>query len=306
MAGLTCARRLADAGWAVALFDKSRGLGGRLATRRVEEGVTFDHGAQFVTARGAGFRSLLDDLAARGAAARWRPRTAGPTAGSSKDWWVGTPGMAHLARPLAEDLDVQTGAWVVEFEGEAGSWVLRLGDGSRAGPFERVALAIPHAQAVDLLSWSVHYDDLRAVKVAACWSAMVAFAEPLGCDFDVWQGEEGPLATASRNGSKPGRPERPECWVLHGGPGWSDAHLETAPDVVLSDILDGFRAVVGHLPDPVHAAAHRWRYARTLTPLGRPFCGGPTLFVGGDWCLGAYVEAAYDSGVAMADAIEAS
>ena len=39
------------------------------------------------------------------------------------------------------------------------------------------------------------------------------------------------------------------------------------------------------------------------TPLGRPFldCGG--LLVGGDWCLGARAEAAYDSGLAMADAI---
>src|SRR3546814_6562189 len=49
ISGLACARRLRDAGLEATLFDKSRGIGGRLATRRANPGnpeVAFDHGAR--------------------------------------------------------------------------------------------------------------------------------------------------------------------------------------------------------------------------------------------------------------------
>jgi len=51
------------------------------------------------------------------------------------------------------------------------------------------------------------------------------------------------------------------------------------------------------------AAAHRWRYARVAAPLGQPFLRSPdgTLYLGGDWCLGAGVEAAWTSGTAIAE-----
>ena len=44
LAGLTAAARIAAGGAAVTVYDKSRGLGGRLATRRSPQG-SFDHGA---------------------------------------------------------------------------------------------------------------------------------------------------------------------------------------------------------------------------------------------------------------------
>jgi len=70
MAGLACARHLAQAGHAPIIFDKGRGIGGRLATRRAE-GLQFDHGAQYVNAHTPGFAALLAELAAAGAAAPW-------------------------------------------------------------------------------------------------------------------------------------------------------------------------------------------------------------------------------------------
>ncbi len=43
MAGLICAQRLTEAGYSVLVVEKSRGLGGRLATRRLY-GTWADHG----------------------------------------------------------------------------------------------------------------------------------------------------------------------------------------------------------------------------------------------------------------------
>lgn len=50
MSGLTAASALQQAGREVIVVDKGRGVGGRMATRRIGA-ATFDHGAQFVTAR---------------------------------------------------------------------------------------------------------------------------------------------------------------------------------------------------------------------------------------------------------------
>lgn len=41
----------------VTIFDKSRGIGGRMATRRVDN-YHFDHGAQFFTAKSEEFKEL--------------------------------------------------------------------------------------------------------------------------------------------------------------------------------------------------------------------------------------------------------
>lgn len=62
VAGTVCAHRLKQADFNPIIFEKSRGLGGRLATRRTRAGHTFDHGAQYITAHSAKFKTLLNML----------------------------------------------------------------------------------------------------------------------------------------------------------------------------------------------------------------------------------------------------
>lgn len=100
MAGLACARRLARAGHTPLVLDKGRGIGGRMATRRAtlaEGEVSFDHGAQYLTARAPDFAADLHNLGA--ACARWDDG-----AGSSR--FVGIPGMSGLPRAMARGLAV--------------------------------------------------------------------------------------------------------------------------------------------------------------------------------------------------------
>jgi hypothetical protein len=96
LAGLVAASRLTAAGCAVTVFEKSRGLGGRLATRRSEHG-SFDHGAPVVHCEAW----QVAPLEARAACIRW-----------GEAGHVGLPGMSGLVRPLAEGLDIRTGTEV--------------------------------------------------------------------------------------------------------------------------------------------------------------------------------------------------
>ena len=107
MAGLACARALAAAGHVPLLFDKGRGPGGRMSTRRTEHDgrtLTFDHGAQYFTARDDAFVALVRELEAEGAVVRW------PTVGD--DAWTGAARMSEPVAALAARFEVHFGTVV--------------------------------------------------------------------------------------------------------------------------------------------------------------------------------------------------
>lgn len=283
MAGLSCARMLADAGQTPVVFDKSRGLGGRLATRRAGD-LRFDHGAQFVTARSDSFRAYLAQHAAL-----WQP------ADAPEGWHVGAPAMNALVKPMADGLDIRLGEAVAP-EREGTGW--RIGDET----FQQVISTVPVVQARALFPDMA--EALAGVAVAPCYTLMVAFeTAPDWNEMDRSRTDD--LAFIARNSTKPGRETSPDCWVVHASPAWSEAHLELEKEAACENLLDLLRAKRGDLPPVTHAAAHRWRYAMTTTPLGRDFAAAEdgTLLIGGDWCIGARVEDAWTSGRAMAASI---
>lgn len=317
IAGLACARRLADAGHSVAVFDKGRGLGGRLATRRVD-GMAFDHGAQYATARQMPFREMLDVLTDDGSAAPWHAVWAmlsedGMTRCTpSESRWVGVPGMSSMIGPLADGLAVyrRTRIALLAHERESGGWVLVDSDGHGHGPFARLVLAVPAPQAGDLLgSYAARFPDLARVRFAPCWAAMIAFRAPLPLPFDAARLDDPVLAQAARNSSKPQRRDGPDCWVLHAAPDWSRARLEWEPETVAKALLDRFLNLTGvaEADAAVYVHAHRWRHALVEEAAGRPYLHDPSLGLGlaGDWCLGPRVELAFMSGHLLGEAMVA-
>jgi len=311
LAGLTAARRLENHGLSVTVFEKSRGLGGRLATRRRETAdgaaLAFDHGAQFFTVRDPDFAVFLQSLTIEGQAQEWRPRIADGEPNRAGDWWVASPGMSALVKRWSEDITIQTGVRIASTEFQGGKWSLAFEGGGGAEDFDKLVLAVPVAQALDLLPPQAVSARtlLTEVRVAPCWAGLFAFETPLSTPLDVWRPEGSPLSWVARNGSKAGRPQS-DCWVVHASPEWSAENLEREPADALEALQAAFAETVGvSLQTPSYAEAHRWRYARTVTPLGRPYvsdCGG-ALLIGGDWCLGARVENAFQSGVSIAQEV---
>jgi predicted NAD/FAD-dependent oxidoreductase len=107
VAGLGAGRRLQDEGHSVVLLDKGRGPGGRISTRRRGD-VSFDHGAQYFTARNEGFRRQVSAWVDRGVVARWTGRVGALDQGRSRPGstritrHVGVPGMSALADRVLE------------------------------------------------------------------------------------------------------------------------------------------------------------------------------------------------------------
>ena len=307
MAGVSCAQALQAGGLVPTLFEKSRGPGGRLATRRNDAGVAFDHGAQYLTAHGAAFDAQLDALHLAGTAARWLPRALSASAAHRHPWMVGTPGMSALLKPITASLDLRCGVAVEALQREADGWHLQYAGVPLAERFDSVICTAPAPQARVLLAADpLLQRALDAVDMAPCWALMLTLRTPLPVDWDACRFDAGAVAWLARQASRPQRNGRDEAWVVHASPGWSEQHREQTADAVAIALQSELAAALGAaLPAVDFAQAHRWRYALTTRALGQPFLASAdgSLLAGGDWCLGARVECAYQSGVAMAAAV---
>lgn len=301
IAGLACARRLGEAGLEATLFEKSPGVGGRLATRRADLGgseIAFDHGATHFTARSEGFTRLVTGWEKAGLAARW------PAAGA--DSWVGTPTMTAPLKALAEGLDVRLSRPVTALTRSRAGWALHS-EAKRLGKFDVAVIAIPAEQAAPLLS--LHdFEMARAamsVRYNPCWTAMFAFRDKIDELPDFLRGS-GPIVTAARESAKPGRAPG-ERWVVQADWAWSEAHLACDSASVAPSLLAALAQMAGReLPPPIHCAANRWLFSQ---PAGQDLklLWNPAIGLGacGDWLYHGFAEYAWLSGHVLGAAIAA-
>lgn len=317
LAGAAAARALARAGIEPVVFDKGRGAGGRLSTRRAETPLgeaLIDHGAQFVTAETADFQALIDQAADAGAAQVWRARLAsmdrvgGMQPLRPKTRWVGTPGMNALVRTALSGQQVRFAARALRLSGEPGAWHVHFEDGQTEGPFARIALTLPPEQLIELLArtdadFSILIQEARTVRIGPCWTVMAVLDAPFDPGFDGAQMLGGAIRWMARMNARPGW-QGPECWVLQGSPDWSQAFLDADPDTVMRALCEE-AFVRFNMPEPIWRKAHRWRYALVQQAAGTPCAMDPsgTVGVGGDWRLGPRAELAWQSGLALGAAL---
>jgi hypothetical protein len=326
MAGAACARFLADAGLDVQLFEKSRGVGGRMATRRAEwtaddgaeHRARFDHGAPGFSAHSPGFVRFVEQAHRDGLLSRWLPRMA-PYRDAPRDdpaLWVPTPDMPALCRALLTGVSVQTSCTVDALRHGAAGWSLESAGSTVGDGFGAVIVAIPPQQAATLLR--PHQADwarrAEALPMLPCWVLMgVAADQDPFPGWDLAWPASGPLAWVVRNDAKPGRERAPGTahWVVHATAGWSQSHLESPAanvQAALQAALDGWlgRSLTWH-----HAAVHRWRYASvaSVTPSAMATASrywwdaSSGLGVCGDALGGAGVDGAWCSARALAAAV---
>jgi predicted NAD/FAD-dependent oxidoreductase len=309
LAGLSCARTLRRAGFFVEVFEQERMIGGRMATTRLGTD-TFDHGSQYVTARSREFKAYLEEVAGLGYAARWNPRAqlnGEEGAGQMLPWYVGTPGMASLVRPLAESVRIHTGRKVHTVDRKDKGWHVWFEDETSVGPFHAVAATVPAAQARLLLG---RFDEiaqpLGRVRMMPCWALMVRLEDKILPDQDVFSDMSEVIRWIARNNTKPGRSPRGESIVIHASPSWSRESEDAEPEMIAEELWGEVSHVLGLPPvRPVHMTAYLWRHGLVDQSLGETFIYSSDHKVGvaGDWCLGRLAEHAFESGNRLGKAI---
>ncbi|HSN80797.1 MAG TPA: FAD-dependent oxidoreductase, partial [Rhodoferax sp.] len=240
--------------------------------------------------------------------------------------WVGVPGMKSLVSGWAEPLQaagrIEMQTRVARIEPDAvkpRQWQLRTEglDGSQHvfSGFDGVLLAVPSAQAHKLLQDSEQakpwIKPLEQVKVAPCWTLMLAFPQAvqpglttLGPQWNAARSTHHRIAWLARESSKPGR-ESIERWTVQASAAWSQEHLHDDAARAEAKLLKAFSEVTGIRAEPAHVDSQRWLYAKTVQPLGKSHLWDAKKGLGvcGDWCLGHRVEDAFVSGLELALAL---
>ena len=330
IAGITCARTLVQAGHEVTVFEKSRGVGGRMATRSTSFG-TFDHGTQYFTVRDPRFEQALATTPS--VCKPWSATTVrvldelGRVTSNGlpvrEPHWVPKPGMNALVKqwavPLAAKDQVLLEIRVTHIERDvlnAKCWQLRTEGAGGAqqvfSGFDTVLLAMPSAQTSALLDSSKlakpFTQKIGKVTVGPCWTLMLAFPNAmqpgmstLGPQWNAARSTHHRIAWLARESSKPGRGGI-ERWTVQASAAWSQEHLNDDAPRVQAKLLRAFSEVTGIRAEPAHVDTQRWLYAQTVNPLGHSYLWDRKAGLGvcGDWCLGHRVEDGFVSGLELA------
>lgn len=264
MAGISSANALLRSGWEVVVFEKSRGWGGRCATKRIDA-CTVDHGAQYFTLRHPDFEAAVRE--ACGSDLRVIDAPVVDAAGrrlESGPLFHHTAGNSRLARALGAGLDVRTGMELREVRDR------RIG----GEDFDLVVSTAPWPQTCKLAGVA-DGDNPYAPCLAVILVYDGLWPGSTRERYAVRDENSGELAWSACENHKPGRiPEGLTVIVAHASQEFSSLHLEGDPDrwsLILRSRVEDLWGLPSQTFRGVHP--HRWRYARVVErkfPIGLP------------------------------------
>jgi len=319
ISGVCAANLLAKQGFEVDVFEKSRGLGGRLTTKRLDW-AHIDIGAQYFTARNPRFMQQVEEWQSQQAADIWdfepysiQDGQLMPSKDSTKRY-VGTPRMNSIVHELSRDLTIKLGTRIntIVLDDQSSThktWRLFDESGCEYINYDWLIVSAPAQQAHYLLEHSP--TDLRSVSQQIpinahrpCWAVALTTNGEVPKNIQGIFGDD-VISWVSRQSAKPHRPalSGDDCWMLHFSDKWSSRHSKNTtknPTQIALDWLNNYLLPLRKKDaKPLtldNSYEHFWLYAKlndehsSLKPL---IDEHNKLAVIGDWCLGGRVEGAY-------------
>ncbi|AFY40388.1 fumarate reductase/succinate dehydrogenase flavoprotein domain protein [[Leptolyngbya] sp. PCC 7376] len=310
LAGISAAVECQKKGLKIGLFDKSRGVGGRLATRRVND-IRLDHGLPSWNIQGPHTQALTEKLLAEQIISPWK--VAHSDSNSVDAWqtletenfYAAPNGMTAIAKYLARDLTINRSFHLDKIIPAENHWQLHFKNNETVEA-KAIILAIPASQAVPLVENFVTRelgDRLQSVTYEPAISLMLGFEE-LNLNFP-WQelclSDHPSFKKIILDGKK--RSPQAQTLVLQTNATFTEKYLDADNlQPIAQTLIREIRQLL-NLSQPSWHQIHRWRYAlpdKTFSeshlylPLELP------LILCGDWCLGNGAEGAIASGLAAA------
>jgi renalase len=339
ISGLTCAATLQNSGYRVVVVEKSRGVGGRVATRQLPQGRV-DSGCPVLTKDlqdESPYGTYVESLINNGIVQPW-PTDRIYTACFSQNRWslepvqildssqfhIAPAGMTAIAKALAKPLQIQLSQRVAHISLKGDTWQVSteaMVDIVEPMTFQAkaVVLSIPAPQALDLclplieegLSVSA-IEALQQVQFDPCLTVMAGYSSSAPWESLPWSELQCPsdpaIARIICDRNKREMPSGP-CFAIYSTPAFAAQHLETADlCAVGQQMLDR----IGQVYEPWMAApalfqVHRWRYAiATSGHPGQPLAAhlSQPLWICGEWCTGSTLKQAFEAGLEVAQQLD--
>lgn len=278
----------------IKIFEKSRGLGGRMSSRYHEQ-FTFDHGAQCFTARGREFQNFLYPLILSKDVGIWQGKAINIEGEkiTKRVWFethlVASPNMNSLCKKMSQDLDIECSVEVLEIKKENILWNLKSKNGDDLGYFDLVISTAPPAQTKKLFG---NFFNVKEIAMQPCFSMMLGFSEKWKKDWIFAKVKNNPIKLIAVNSSKPGRNSEVTSLVIQTKKSWSVKNVDLDLEEVKKILLENFSLLTGiNYSEASYISLHRWLYALTDEENGELFFDKENhLAATGDWVLDSRIE----------------
>lgn len=262
MAGLELADELAKDGQDVVVFEKARGTGGRMSSKRFKtdhgQWLGFDLGCSGFEANTIAFQHQLEQWQQAGVIVPWVQT-------EQQGWkYVATPRNSALTRHLSNGIECHFASRISRIE-KHDHWSVYDEAGSCLASARTLVLTVPPQQAIDLLPAGSFEDYFNKVVVKPQWVLMLA-TKALPDNLDPYYHNPSPaIASISRESSKPGRElnsEGLECLVIQASAEWSAQHLDDKAQQIYYQLKKELESVLGQALPSCEYYAHRWLYSQ--------------------------------------------
>lgn len=303
LTGLLAATDLQASRFHPLVVDKGRGVGGRLASRRIGSAI-FDHGAQFITARAPRFAALLREWQRLGLVTEWYRG-----ANAEHIYWRGIPSMTAIPKHLAKSLNVRLEMKMTVLKQEGSRWLAIFENGETIAA-NAVLLTAPVPQSLAVLDAggvaleSSMREQLEAVEYESCMAVMAVLngasniPQPGFIRFD-----SGPVSWIADNQAK--GISAASAVTIHATPAFSLEHQDDDRQKMGQYLLEVAAPWLGS--ETAEFQVHAWHYARPRHEQDHPYLilnQSPSLLIAGDAFGGPRVEGAALSGWAAAEALK--
>jgi renalase len=299
IAGASCAGTLAAAGWEVDVFEKARGAGGRLSTRRLEEGWA-TLGSPFISAKRNPFRSQLRDWARKG----WLTPLRDVMHGRANKSWAQAQLQNHytpliepsqLVRQMLGEVRLHTSTSVSAIQPRT----IILENGQTMSNYDCVICSVPVPQAIPLLGALPRLvERLGDVHYRPIWSFLMRWEGGPAADVIKFDDHLIDLAVRQSGSGK-------DLWMVHSSHEFAETYINASQMEASTRAASALMGLLG-LPWPVEVeVSHLWRYAKPEASIGGFWLGDRENRVAliGDGIAGAGVERAWESGVRLAESL---
>lgn len=308
--GIILAQKLKNIG-EVKIFEKARGVGGRMASR-LKDDFNFDFGAQFFTAKKAEFQDFLKPFIEQKILMPWCGNfveidnykiTYKREWPKEKNHFVSAIKMNQFCKELSQDLDISLQNRVAKIEKNAKKWQIFDDKNIFLGEFDWLFFSIPAPQLSELIPQECNfYEASKKIKMLGCFALMLGLEKPLNLNYDVALVKNSIISWISFENSKPQRKNSSSYTILSRND-WAESNIENDIEDIKKQLIVEFGKIIQQpLDNIIHQDIHRWRYANIAKQKNNvKFFLDNKMQLGacGDWLIQGRVEAAFLSASAL-------
>ena len=286
------------------VFEKSRGVGGRMATRRAEP-YQFNHGAQYFKIENKEFKDFLQPLILNKII---KPLEANQieilnkevikrTKIYNKQYFTAESKMNSVVKYLVNNnFSIKLLCKIEKTIKKNDKWFIIDSENLSYGPYDWLFITIPSNQAIEILNNDFKFlDIIKKLKMRSCFSLMLGFDKIKEFDFDTALFLEEDIQWLSISKKILEKKEYYNL-LINSSYNFAEQNINGSKDKISDYLIKQVSDILKcELNNYKHKALHFWKYAMSEknNNLGSLLDENLKVIVCGDWCMNGKVEGGF-------------